>query len=100
MSAPNTYDPGDGTTITAEFRNGSDVLTDPTTITFQIRRGEDAIEEYVYGTDAEVVRDAAGQYHLDYVLPAEGRWHYRAVGTGAVSAAAEGVLVVRNSAFV
>lgn len=54
------------------FKNANEVVTDPTVVTFKQRTPSGVETTYVYGTDAEVVRYSAGNFHVD-VLLTEGR---------------------------
>ncbi len=56
-------------------------------------------ESWEYGTDPEVVRDAYGKYHLDYVPATAGIWEFRFEGTGTEPVAAEGKFRVQASDF-
>jgi len=56
---------------------------DPTTPTFRTKDPSGDITNYVYLTDAQCVKDAVGEYHLD-LDPAEvGKWEVLFFGTGA-----------------
>lgn len=50
-------------------------------------------------TVTPVVNDSTGNYHADYTPALHGTYYYRAAGTGAVVAAAEGAFVVNHSRF-
>jgi hypothetical protein len=59
------------------------VGTDPSTsIAFRIRNPNKVVTSYVYITDAEVVRDDAGDYHVDLALSLPGEYWYRWEGVG------------------
>ncbi len=90
---------GDSKTITATFRNRSDVITDPTAVTFEVRLPSGAVTTYTYGVDTAVVKDAVGVYHLAQVLDAADVWHVRVAGTGAVTAAHLVQLTVTRDVF-
>ena len=75
------------------------VLTDPATVTFKMRVPAGTITTYVYGTDSQLVREAAGVYYVDYTITNEGTHSYRFVGTGAVTAANEVQFQALGSAF-
>lgn len=63
----------------------TDVPTDPTVITFTIvEPDEDAtVTTYVYGTDAQLVRDDVGVYHVFFEIVHAGMHCYSFKGTGA-----------------
>jgi len=66
-----------------------DVATDPTTVTAKVMDPSGNVTTYVYGTDAELVRDGTGIYHLDVVTDEEGEWRFRFEGTGTCTAVEE-----------
>lgn len=95
-----TYLVGNAARVSTRFRSvstGADV--DPTTVTARIKNPNNVETAYVYGVDNEVVRDAAGYYHIDVPLTLAGTWRYRWEGTGANMAASEGALTVTASTF-
>ena len=86
--------------ISAEFYNAAGVLTDPTTVTFYAKGPSFTNEEsFVFGVDAEVVKDATGQYHADFTFTGAGAHWFRTKGTGTVATAEEVRVKVRPSAF-
>lgn len=95
----NTYDIGDRPKLTFTFTDEDGAPADPTTVTCKIRKDGEAVTTYVYGTDAEVVKDAVGVYHVDYLLTSSGIYYYRGEGTGAIVAAGERNLRVLTSKF-
>lgn len=78
------YDVGDVVRLDATFTDIDDEPVDPTTVTFRIREPDGALTAYVYGTDPEVVRSAAGVYHVEWsvTLPGLHRWRFESTGTG------------------
>ena len=94
-----TYDYGDQVRVTCTFTNLAGSAADPTGITFKWRTPAGTTSSYVYGTDAELVKSATGIYYVDLTLNVEGTWYYRFEGTGALVAADEGHLLVKDSAF-
>jgi hypothetical protein len=51
---------------------------------------------YVYGTDAALVRDSLGNYHLDVTTSADGTHKVRFVGTGTGASANEVAFFTRS----
>jgi hypothetical protein len=96
-----SYQIGDCVRLSASFRAlATGALTDPTTVTFKTKVGESgAVTTYVYGTDAELVKDSTGVFHVDLPFTQAGTHYYRFVGTGAVKAAVEDELEVEPSQF-
>jgi hypothetical protein len=91
----NQYEVGDLLRYSGEFRNSGGTLIDPTTVTFKARNPAGTITSYLYGTDAQVVKDSTGIYHVDWSLTSAGKWYFRIESTGTGQAAdEEEVLVV------
>lgn len=94
----NQYYVGSKPRLSADFKL-SGVLTNPTAVTFKARTPSGTVTTYVYGTDAQLVRLATGQYYVDLPVTEQGEWWYRFEGTGTVTAASEAFLVVKESHF-
>ena len=92
--------PGDAVRLSTIFTDAAGVVADPTTVTLRVRPPGVAETVYVYLTDAELIKDSTGNYHLDYVVPAtttaEATFHYQWEGTGAVQAVEPGTFLVEN----
>ena len=81
--------------LTGTYRNRvTGAVADPTTVTFKVTDPNSATTTYVYGTDAQLVKDSTGVYHVDLSLDLPGLYYYRFLGTGAVKAAGQKVLNV------
>ena len=93
------YEIGEQVEIAYTFVNSAGAAADPTVVTVSIKAPSGTETDYVYGTDAECVKDSTGAYHVDLTFAAAGVYHWRWVGTGAVVDAEEGFLRVRASAF-
>lgn len=78
------------------FKDAAGVLADPTTVRLKWRRF-DAVTTWVFGTDAEVVKDAVGLYHADIPVTDVGMHYFRWEGEGAVVAAEEGSFFVSSN---
>lgn len=92
---PTAYDLGDKVRLAVDFKVGA-TLTDPTTVTFKHRPPAGSTTTLVFGTDAEVVQDATGQYHVDLVLNVGGGiWEYRWEASGSLVSAEQSQLFVR-----
>lgn len=64
--------------IAVDVTDENDALTDPDTLTFVIKSPVTATEtEYVFGTDAQLVQDLEGQFHVDFDVAEAGTWFYR-----------------------
>lgn len=100
----NTYDPGDSVTCSSNFQNNTPVDADPATVKAMFRTPAGLWTTYTYGTDAQLVRDNAGDYHFIIYIPnsaaAVGKWVYRFEGldgSGNPLAATENDFQVRPS---
>ena len=65
--------------LRAVFRDDDSAYLDPDTVTFFVRSPGRPATSYVYGGGA-LVRDSAGQYHLDITLDRAGTWYYTLSG--------------------
>ncbi len=95
----NTYALGNDVVCSALFRSSEGVVADPDTVSFSFRNGDGDVTTYVYGTDAEVVKDSVGNYHVNVDASARGTWHYRFYSTGTGKAADEKSFKVVQSNF-
>jgi hypothetical protein len=94
---PNVYDVGDLVTVSAPFADSVGVGVDPTTVICQyLKPGGTANITLTYGVDATVIRDSAGNYHVDIDADTSGSWYYGWHSRGTGQAAAEGWFVVRE----
>lgn len=97
--AANTYDIGDVVRLDVAFTTQADVAVDPGTITVKIKNPIGTVTTYVYGVDAEVIRDSTGNYYVLIDADKEGVWYYRWEGTGANQSADEDTFTVADSQF-
>lgn len=76
-------------------------LVDPTNVVLRTRTPDPwGIEtHYVYGVDAEIVRDAVGQYHFDALYELPGRHFRRWEASGNINTIKEEWTKVNASAF-
>jgi hypothetical protein len=73
---------------------------DPTVVKFKVKNpNTNVITEYTYGTDAELVKDSTGNYHVDVSALVSGYWYYRFFATGTGESAEEHYFEVRESQF-
>jgi hypothetical protein len=80
------------------FRDATGALADPTSITFYYASAAAPTSRltYLYGTDAQLVRDSLGVYHVDLVPLVPGTWTYGFIGTGTVAIALEAQFQVNS----
>ena len=95
---------GSTVVIRGTFRDAAKALFDPTSVKvlLRLRVDEDppSIEELVFGTDPELVRESLGQFKLLWVPPQAGGWLYRWEGVGpGVRCLGEGSFMVTKSGF-
>ena len=79
------------------FVTVDDVATDPTALTFRHKDPAGTLTAFVWGTDAELVRDSTGTFRVDLILADSGRHHYRWEATGSAHGAEEASFDVRTS---
>jgi hypothetical protein len=92
-----------GATEAEPFTNLAGAATDPTAVTLTIQKPDGSELVYAWPTPGvgqlSLTKEAAqtGRFYADVVIDQAGRWRYKLVGTGAVTAAAEGELRVERS---
>lgn len=75
---------GETVRCTGRFVDGlTGAATDPDGVKFRMRTPTAAAVTYVYGVDAEVVKDSTGVYHFDQAGDAAGGYSYRWSGQDA-----------------
>jgi hypothetical protein len=94
----NSYDLGDLVRCTGTFAS-SDANVNPAAVLFKIKTPSGTITTYTYGTDAELVRDSTGVYHVDVDAAEHGNYTFKFWSTGIGQAAAEGQFFVRQTMF-
>ena len=95
----NTYDVGGLIRCSAIFTNIAGAAVDPAVVKFKFRTPAGTITTYTYGTDAALVKDSTGNYHVDVNATGEGMWFYRFESTGTGQAAEEHNFFIANSEF-
>lgn len=82
--------------VSSEFTvSGTD--TDPTTVKCFYKDPNNVVTTLIYGTDAALVKDSTGKYHVDILGNIAGNWWYRFEATGSVVAANEAEFVISLS---
>lgn len=79
---------------------GSTTPTDPTTVVAKLSAPDGTVTTYTYGSSAELTKTSTGVYLLTVTLNAAGLWWVRFTGTGAVKAAEDEAVLVKDSVFV
>ncbi len=98
MTTRNAYDIGDLVRCTGTFAS-SGTNVNPDAIMFKVKTPAGVVTTYTYGTDAALVRDATGVYHVDVSATEAGQYVYRFWSTGIGQAAAEGQFLVKLTLF-
>jgi hypothetical protein len=81
----------------APFANLAGVATNPTAVTLVVERPDLTRLHYgwpVADDDGALTNESPGRFYFDVLIDQPGLWRYRLKGTGAVTAAAEGLLRV------
>lgn len=104
--ATNTWQDGDLVRVDNQdstydgFVDSSSTNVDPTGVTFRYKWTDDsAYTELVYGTDAALVKESTGKYHVDMDTTGKaGQYcHYKWLGTGTGQASARGQFYVEDT---
>lgn len=95
----NRYDVGDLVRASGSFTNAAGTAVDPTAVFAKYKDPAAAVTTLTYGVDAALVRDSAGNYHVDINANLAGHWCYRFYSTGTGQAAEEGTFIVDPSCF-
>lgn len=89
------YLTGNQLRVSAAFANNAGTAADPSTVTYKYRKpGSTTVTSLVYGTDAEVVKDSTGNYHVDLELDTAGLWTDWWVTTGTPKKTTRGTFAV------
>src|SRR5690348_1916267 len=95
----NVYVQNSQVRVSSEFTvSGTD--TDPATVTCRYKDPSGTVTTLVYGSDAALMRDGTGKYHVDITASTAGNWWYRFEASGTVVAANEAEFVVSLSQIV
>lgn len=92
-----THDIGDRRKLTCEVRDEAGALADPTGLTFTMLAPDATVTAFVWDADVELVRTAAGLFHVYWDCDQVGVHHWRFAATGTIAAAEESSFAVRAS---
>lgn len=95
----NHYSKGQVVRVSALFENAAGTDLDPTAVLMKYKDPSGNITSLVYLTDAELVKDSTGNYHVDIDADESGAWYYRFYSTGTGQTANEGSFQVDVSNF-
>lgn len=78
----NQYYVGDSVRVSTStvFQDSGATPADPDVVTGKFKDPSGNVTTYVYGTDAELVKDGTGNYHFDIDIDEAGVWWYRIAG--------------------
>jgi hypothetical protein len=93
------YDKGDLVRCSAAFTNSAGTAIDPTAVLFKVKDPSGNITSYTYVTDAELVKDSTGNYHVDVDADEVGKWYYRFYSTGTGQAAGDSDFTILETQF-
>lgn len=93
------YQVGDLVRIAGAFTNAAGTAVDPTAVFAKYKDPGGITTALTYGVDVALVRDSAGNYHVDVNADESGVWRYRFYSTGTGQAANEEQFIVEPSAF-
>ena len=77
-----SYYVGDVVTIYGAWTNAAGSATDPGTVYAKYRDPSGTVTTLQYNVDEALVRDSAGNYHVDIDADEDGKWLYRFYSTG------------------
>ena len=83
----NQYQRGDLVRTSAAYTNSGGTATDPGTVRASITNPAGSVTAYLYGTDAALVKDSTGTYHVDTVCSLAGLWVAEWTSAGGVTQA-------------
>jgi hypothetical protein len=94
----NAYDLGETVRSSVNIQvSAADV--DPAALTVSVRDPQGQVTLYTYGTDAAVIKDSVGDYHIDVTCDLPGVWKVRWRGTGSNLGARESSWRINDSDF-
>lgn len=95
----NSYDVGQLVRCYGAFKDANGDNLDPTNVYFKFQDPSANETAYTYGTDAALVKDTTGDYHVDIDVDETGTWYYRFYSTGTGQAAAETNFIAKATEF-
>lgn len=91
-----TFDIGDMQSLKIAFTDEAGNAADPTGVTFKMREPDGVETTYIYGADAELVKESVGNYQVGWTFNKSGRHIFRFAGAGAVAAAEQNEVYIRK----
>lgn len=96
MSIP-VFQDGDKVRLSAAFTDIDEAASDPGSVLCKVREPDGTVTTYTYLTDAALIKDSTGNYHLDFLTSQAGRHRYGFYGITSGQAVAEGEFRVQAS---
>ena len=90
------YDKGDLAKLVGRFTDVDEVATDPAVIHFTLTDPDGNATSYLYGTDAQLIKESTGVYYVLWDCQTVGTYNYRFYSTGAGQTAGEERFVVHE----
>ena len=79
------YDIGDRRKLTIEVRDETGDLADPDALRFEMTTPDGQTASYILGTDAELVRDSEGCFHVYWDCAQDGIHRYKWIASGSLA---------------
>lgn len=95
----NAYNKGDLVRVSAAFTNFVGKPIDPGVVICEYRNPARLRTALTYGTNAALVKDSVGNYHVDIDANVRGMWYVRWYSTGTGQTAAERQFLALESAL-
>jgi hypothetical protein len=95
----NIYDKGDLVRCSVIFATAAGIAMDPAAVKFQFTTPAGVTTIYTYGTDASLVKDSTGNYHVDVNADEYKKYLYHWYSTGIGKAAKQGAFYVQEGNF-
>lgn len=96
MSIP-VFQDGDKVRLSAAFTDIDEAASDPGGVLCKVREPDGTVTTYTYGTDAALVKDSTGNYHVDFLTAQAGKHRYGFYGLSSGQAVAESEFRVQPS---
>ncbi len=90
---------GNEVRVAVAFTNTAGTAVDPATVVFKYEDPAANVTTLTYPTDAVLVKDSTGNYHVDINCDEAVMWHWEWRGSGDNQATVEGNFAVTESRF-
>lgn len=88
---------GDMVRLSGAFTDINEAANDPGGVRCKVREPDGTVTTYIYLTDAALIKDSTGNYHVDFLTDQAGRHRYGFYGITSGQAVAEGEFRVQPS---